>query len=151
MKFQHLAIIGILTVVTIGCTREVTSNTTETKEQATTTTASPAAASGTFKAGEHPTQGAVSVVTEQGKRYLEFNQNFKTDQGPDLFVILYRTDTPPKSGIKQKDYVSIARLQKNNGSQRYALPDKVKLADFGSVAIWCRKFNATFGYASLKV
>lgn len=146
MKLQHLVILGITTVLTIACTKEVSLNTATPSK---TTVAAPVAGSGSFKAAEHPTQGKVSVVTEQGKRYLKFDENFKTDNGPDVFVILYRSDAPPQSGIKEKDYVSIARLQKIRGSQRYALPENVKLADFRSVAIWCRKFNATFGYAPL--
>jgi hypothetical protein len=36
---------------------------------------------GTFKAGEHPTQGMVSLVTEKEKRYLEFDRGFKTSKG----------------------------------------------------------------------
>lgn len=151
MKFQYLTILGIATVLTIGCTKEVKSGPTVNKSPIATIVSSPVAVakSGNFKAGEHPTQGTVSVVTEEGKRYLEFDQRFKTNQGPDVFVILYRSDTPPIYGIKKNDYVSIARLQKISGSQRYALPDNVKLADFRSVAVWCRKFNATFGYAPL--
>ncbi|NJL10535.1 MAG: DM13 domain-containing protein [Calothrix sp. SM1_7_51] len=91
----------------------------------------------------------VKLVTENGKRYLEFDKNFKTDKGPDLFVILHKNATLPNSGIKEKDYVSIARLQATNGNQRYAIPNNVNLADFRSVAIWCRQFNATFGFATL--
>lgn len=66
-----------------------------------------------------------------------------------MYVILYRFEKPPISGIKEKDYVSIAQLQKITGNQRYALPNNVNLQEFKSVAIWCRKFNATFGYAIL--
>ncbi|MDP5339563.1 MAG: DM13 domain-containing protein [Nodularia sp. (in: cyanobacteria)] len=149
MKFQHLVILGIVTIISVGCTTEVTSNKTDTQTPTATTVASPVAEARNFQAAEHPTQGKVSVITEAGKPYLEFDQNFKTDNGPDLFVILHRSATPPVSGIQEKDYVSIAALQKINGTQRYALPDNVNLADFKSVAIWCRQFNATFGYASL--
>ncbi|YAF94427.1 MAG: DM13 domain-containing protein [Nodularia sp. CChRGM 3473] len=149
MKFQQLVILAIIAIITIGCTTEVTSNQPNTPTPVATTVASPVAKSGNFQAAEHPTQGKVNVITEQGKRYLEFDQNFKTDQGPDLFVILHRSDAPPVSGIKEKDYVNIAPLQKVTGTQRYALPDNVNLADFKSVAIWCRQFNATFGYAVL--
>ncbi|MBW4645386.1 MAG: DM13 domain-containing protein [Goleter apudmare HA4340-LM2] len=150
MKFRTLVIVGIIATVSFSCAKETTSNQTDTQTQSVTNTASPVVAEpGAFKPGEHPTQGKVSVVTEQGKSYLEFDGNFKTDNGPDLFVILHRSDAPPISGIKEKDYVSIARLQKTSGNQRYALPDNVKLGDFKSVAIWCRQFNATFGYATL--
>lgn len=52
----------------------------------------------------------VSVVTENGKKYIELDEAFKTDNGPDLFVILHRSKKPPISGIKEEDYVSIGRL-----------------------------------------
>ncbi|MEA5513006.1 DM13 domain-containing protein [Nodularia sp. UHCC 0506] len=149
MKFKHLVILSIATMITAGCATEVTSNETDTQTPIATTLASPVAESGNFQAAEHPTQGKVSVVKEAGKSYLEFDQNFQTDNGPDLFVILHRSATPPVSGIQEKDYVSIAALQNISGTQRYAVPDNVNLADFKSVAIWCRQFNATFGYASL--
>jgi hypothetical protein len=105
--------------------------------------------SGRFVKAEHPTQGTVMLVKEGGKSYLSFDKTFKTDAGPDLHVILYRTGQPPITGIKEKDYVRVAKLQKVSGAQRYALPQSVKPENFSSVAIWCRKFNATFGYASL--
>ncbi len=87
------------------------------------------------------------LVTENGKRYLELDRAFKTDNRPDLFIILYCSEKPPTNGIKEKDYTSIGRLQKISGTQRYAIPASVNPADFGSVAIWCRLFNATFGFA----
>lgn len=105
--------------------------------------------SGKFVKAEHPTQGTVMLVNEGGKSYLAFDKTFKTDAGPDLYVILYRTAKPPISGIKEKDYMQVAKLQKISGAQRYAIPQAVKPANYSSVAIWCRKFNATFGYASL--
>lgn len=147
MKWQHLFILAIVTSVTLGCTREVSSN--QVDNQTPTTTTNQTAQPGNFQAAEHPTQGKVSIITQQGKQYLEFDQNFKTDNGPDLFVILHTSNAPPVSGIKEKDYVSIAPLQKISGNQRYALPASVKLENYKSVAIWCRKFNATFGYAPL--
>jgi hypothetical protein len=150
MKFKHLAILSLIAVIAIGCANETTSNQTDTQTTPQATVASSDAGVGAFKSKEQPTQGKVKVVTEKGKRYLEFDQNFKTNQGPDLYVILYSSDNPPISGIKEKDYLSIARLQKTSGTQRYALPEKVKLGEFKSVAIWCRKFNATFGYAPLE-
>jgi Electron transfer DM13 len=104
---------------------------------------------GSFKAAEHPTKGMVKLVSENNKRFLMFDEAFKTDDGPDLYVILYRGQEVPKSGVKEGDYVSIAKLQKTSGTQRYALPDNIKLDDYNSVAIWCKQFNATFGYAPL--
>ncbi|MBW4621065.1 MAG: DM13 domain-containing protein [Cyanosarcina radialis HA8281-LM2] len=106
-------------------------------------------ATGNFVKGEHPTTGTVRIINENGKSYLEFNDSFKTNEGPDLFVILYRSSTVPVSGIQEADYVNIAKLKKVSGSQRYAIPSNVDISQFASVAIWCRQFNATFGYATL--
>lgn len=149
MKFQLLAIVGMVTFFSLGCTKEVNSTPINNQPQSVTNVANSVAASESFKTLEHRTQGKVSFITENGISYLEFDKSFKTDHGPDLFVILYRGNVPPKYGIKEKDYVRIAPLQKISGSQRYALPNNVKLANFGSVAVWCRRFNVSFGYAEL--
>jgi hypothetical protein len=112
--------------------------------------------SGNFKSGEHPTQGKVRIVTQNGKTFLELDQAFKTSSmGPDLVVALHRsnnvlsTTKPPAYPLKAGDYVVLAPLQKFSGAQRYAVPANVKLANFQSAVIWCRKFNATFGAATL--
>ncbi|AUT03078.1 electron transfer flavoprotein [Nostoc sp. CENA543] len=150
MQWKYLIVLAIITNLVVGCTGESRSNQVDNPTpNNTTTSASAPVGVGNFQAAEHPTKGKVAVVTEAGKQYLEFDENFKTDNGPDLFVILYRTDAPPVSGIKEKDYTQIAPLQKTSGKQRYAVPQNIKLANYKSVAIWCRKFNATFGYAAL--
>lgn len=105
---------------------------------------------GTFVAAEHPTYGMARIASENGNRYLEFDQGFKSDAGPDLHVILHRAASLPKGGLKEQDYVILSRLQKVSGKQRYTIPQNINLANYRSVAIWCRKFNATFGYAPLQ-
>ncbi|MBE9007824.1 DM13 domain-containing protein [Fortiea sp. LEGE XX443] len=104
--------------------------------------------SGGFVKGEHVTKGSARIITENGKNFLELDQNFKTDNGPDLFVILHRQAKPQIYGLTEKDYASLGRLQKTSGTQRYAIPENVKIADFASAVIWCRPFNAVFGYAA---
>lgn len=104
--------------------------------------------SGNFVAVEHPTQGQVSIVEEDGKRYIEFSEDFATDPGPALRVILH-TGEMVELQIEEGDYTSLGVLQAVNGSQRYAIPEDVDLEQYNSVAIWCEQFNATFGYAPL--
>jgi hypothetical protein len=112
--------------------------------------------SGTLAAGEHDTQGRVRILTQAGQAFLKLDPSFKTsNQGPDLVVILHRSPNilsstkPPSYPLKAGDYVILAPLQKFTGSQQYAIPDSVNLANYQSAAIWCRKFNATFGAARL--
>lgn len=113
--------------------------------------------SGTFVNGEHDTQGTVKIIQAQGKRYIELGQDFRTSEmGPDLVVILHRsnnvigTTKPPAYALNAKDYVIIAPLKNFTGLQRYEIGNNLNLAEYQSVGIWCRRFNATFGTATLK-
>ena len=111
--------------------------------------------SGNFQPAEHPTTGAVRLVRENDQHYIEFDSDFQTDSGPDLYVILHRSANvvgmaePPAYSLKEENYLAIAPLQNVSGAQRYLIPEAVDLSEYQSVAVWCRQFNATFGAASL--
>lgn len=157
MQLKHLTLGAIVSVatLTIACTRNeaapqrteattpssVISNPTQVEVSA----APPVAQSGRFVAAEHPTVGTARIVTENSKRYLVFDQAFMSDEGPDLFVLLHRDQMPQT--YDAQNYISLGSLQNVKGEQRYAIPDDVDLANFQSAVIWCRQFNATFGYA----
>jgi len=97
---------------------------------------------------DHPTGGTARIVSENGKRHLEFDSEFTTAQGPDVQVILHRSGSIPVN-LDEGDYVTLAALQQFGGTQRYAIPDNIDIGQFKSVGIWCREFNVTFGYAAL--
>lgn len=97
---------------------------------------------------DHPTVGTARIISENGKRYLEFDSEFTTAQGPDVQVILHRGGSIPVN-LNEGDYVTLAALQQFGGTQRYAIPDDIDTSQFKSVGIWCREFNVTFGYAAL--
>ena len=146
MNYKNLVAVGIASLLTVGSLAAVNQSASQAQMMGPQT----AIASGNFMAGEKPTEGKVSIISENGKRYVVLDRAFKTsDQGPDLEVILYRSTTPPQTGLKSENYVSLGKLRQFSGAQRYQIPDNVKLADYKSVAIWCHKFNATFGYATL--
>lgn len=98
--------------------------------------------------GRKRTNGQIKVINENGKQYIEFDQSFSTSNGPDLKVVLHRNSVVSAS-IDESDYIEIAPLESSRGQQRYLIPENVDLADYGTVAIWCRQFNVTFGYARL--
>ena len=108
----------------------------------------PETAGNQFVSVEHPTEGQANIVTVDGKQYLEFSDDFKSDRGPALRVILHQ-DPSVALNIEPNSYVSLGELQAFNGTQRYLVPDNVDLSNYQSVAIWCEEFNATFGYAPL--
>ncbi|MBD2461530.1 DM13 domain-containing protein [Oscillatoria sp. FACHB-1407] len=166
--------LALITALTIGCT---SSNTTTSQpadspvaqSSPTEVTASPtpetvaqadagaALKSGSFVSGEHPTEGTVRILDQNGSLVLELDESFKTSEmGPDLVVALHRSPdvigstTPPAYAINEGDYVVIAPLQQFDGAQTYVIPDSINLNDYQSALIWCRKFNATFGAATLQ-
>ncbi|MEA5570346.1 DM13 domain-containing protein [Calothrix sp. UHCC 0171] len=153
MKFKLIPLMAIGLSLIVSCSREVSSNSPQTDTSSTTSVRTKSQAStakiGSFVPARYSTEGNARIVRENGRSFVEFDQGFKTDNGPDLFVILYRNSSVPNSGVREKDYVRLAALQKTRGSQRYAIPEDIALADFKSVAIWCRQFNSTFGYATL--
>ncbi len=106
-----------------------------------------APAGSTFVAVSSDTVGGVSIVEENGKRYLEFDDTFSTDDGPDLFVLLHKEATP--QSYSSEKFVNLGDLQSISGSQRYEIPEDVSINDFKSAVIWCRQFNVTFGVAEI--
>lgn len=95
----------------------------------------------------HPTDGSAQIVEVDGQYYLELDEAFRSDDGPDLFVVLHTQAVPESYG--PDDFVNLGRLQSIEGAQRYAIPAGVDIAALKSAVIWCQQFNVTFGYATL--
>lgn len=174
MRVRRWVLLGLASLVLVGCIGKIeknqaTENPTpispatptqvtqpESIAQTMNSTKPAIVRSGSFTSGEHPTQGTARIITQNGKFFLELDQGFKTSNlGPDLVVILHRssnvlgTTKPPAYPLKSGDYVLLAPLRQFSGTQRYAIPASINLANYKSAAIWCRKFNATFGAANL--
>lgn len=108
--------------------------------------------SGEFTAAESPTTGTANIVESNGQTYLEIDSAFRTgDTAPDLQVLLDTVEQPP-AAYEDADYtryLNLGGLQSITGEQRYPIPDFVDTSQFNSVVVWCREFNATYGYAPL--
>ena len=124
-------------------------------EVATLTASKPAATPGakaasqwgSFVGGDgHDVSGAAKIVEENGQRYLELDSAFRTDSGPDLFVLLHEQATP--TSYSPDSYVNLGRVQALDGAQRYAIPADVDLDAIKSAVIWCQQFDVTFGFAT---
>ena len=109
---------------------------------------------GTLITHEHATEGRVAVLRlADGSRVLRL-ENLATSDGPDLEVWLSDAAVlPGRKGWHVFDdgrYHNLGNLKGNHGNQNYRIPDSVKLDAFRSVAIWCDRFNVSFGAAELK-
>ena len=108
---------------------------------------------GVFHGKVHSTSGRASVYEgKDGKLTLRIT-NFKTSNGPDVHVLLIAAsdaqddDNFLKSNLER---VELGSLKGNEGDQNYEIPAGTDLTKYRTVAIYCERFNATFGAAPLE-
>jgi hypothetical protein len=99
----------------------------------------------------HKGQGTATFYKlPDGKRVLRFEE-FKVQNGPDLYVYLSGHPAPRDDGQVRQDGFEVARLKGNIGDQNYELPDDLDLSKIKSVVIYCRRFSEVFSTAELKL
>ncbi|NNE97011.1 MAG: DM13 domain-containing protein [Acidimicrobiales bacterium] len=100
-------------------------------------------ASGSFEdSAIHAGSGDAVVLTDGNQTFLRFEENFSTDNGPDLNVYLRANDG-------SDDYIDLGDLKGNIGSQNYEIPAGTDLSRFTVVDIWCVRFGVSFTEAEL--
>jgi Electron transfer DM13 len=104
-------------------------------------------ASGPFSSYEHSTTGRARVIRlGDGSRYLRFD-HFETSNGPDVRVYLSAAPAGGPGDAFDDDYVELGELKGNIGDQNYAIPGDLRLSDFQSAVVWCKRFSVPFGAA----
>jgi hypothetical protein len=110
-----------------------------------TTTTEPAApvvrtvSTGSFVGVDHPGSGTATVLTDGTQTFVRFEDDFSTDNGPDLFAVVYVGG----------ERIELERLKGNVGAQNYELPEGIDPAALERVAVWCKRFDSTFTEAPL--
>ncbi|MCP3758317.1 DM13 domain-containing protein [Streptomyces sp. TBY4] len=126
---------------------------TETATAPTAPAAPRTLAQGALISHEHTTTGTAKLIRLPDGSHTLRLENLDTSNGPDLRVWL--TDAPVKEGtagwrvFDDGKYVSLGKLKGNKGDQNYEVPAGVNLSDYGSVTIWCDRFDVSFGAATL--
>ncbi|WP_327418017.1 DM13 domain-containing protein [Streptomyces sp. NBC_01233] len=111
-------------------------------------------AQGTLISHEHATTGTVELLRLADGSHVLRVEDLDTSNGPDLRVWL--TDAPVVEGIAGRrvfddgKHVSLGALKGNEGDQNHAVPAEANPADYTSLAIWCDRFDVSFGAAALK-
>ncbi|WP_164928706.1 DM13 domain-containing protein [Gloeobacter violaceus] len=95
------------------------------------------------------TTGTGRIVVENGKSYVQLSEDFTIGEAPAIRMTLYKDAAPPKKTYDPKKYVDLGALVSRKGDQRYAIPTNLNVKDYGSIAIWCKKFDVTLAYAKI--
>ena len=108
---------------------------------------------GRLEGKAHQTSGRATIYrTPDGKQYLRLT-DFSTSNGPDVHVVLARSD---EANLTQEivkgelDSVELGSLKGNEGDQNYDLPASVDLQKYNAAVIYCERFHAVFGLAQLE-
>jgi hypothetical protein len=96
-------------------------------------------ARGGFEPGDHPGTGTAVILSDGQQAFVRFEDDFSTDNGPDLYAIAYVGGERIELGV----------LKGNKGAQNYEVPSSVDPAAIESVAVWCKRFDSTFTTALL--
>jgi hypothetical protein len=125
---------------------EITSTVTTTDGTTTSTIEEPVLiASGQFVGvndGIHNAEGQAKVLKlADGKQLLRL-EDFKSTNGPDLYVYLATDGTA-------QDYVSLGELKANIGNQNYEIPEGTDLTKYNTALVWCKQFSVLFGSAEI--
>ena len=97
------------------------------------------AATGMFDGVDHPGEGTVTILTDGSQTFVRFEDDFSTDNGPDLYVAV----------VVGGERVELEQLKGNVGSQNYELPADIDPASIETVQVWCKRFDVVFTEASL--
>jgi len=94
----------------------------------------------------HRGDGKVSVY----EKVVFLEPDFAVGPGPDFRVLLVPKPAIRATGdVSTTMYIDLGPLRAFKGSQRYAVPDGVDLANYPSVVIWCRAFSVLISPADL--
>ena len=142
-KLVSSAFVAIVAVFTIATVSPYFSNVTVDEAIPTASAALPQGEFVGVGDGIHDTQGKVKIIQiKDGTEYLRL-ENFKSTNGPDLYVYLATDKTA-------SEYIDLGRLKGNIGNQNYGIPQGTDLSKYDKVLIWCKSFSVLFGSAELQ-
>jgi hypothetical protein len=101
----------------------------------------------------HETTGRATVYRQPDGALTLRLTDFRTSNGPDVHVVLASTDDPALQRAapgKALASVEVGGLKGNEGDQEYKLPANTNFTRYGTVAIYCERFRAVFGTATLQ-
>lgn len=99
----------------------------------------------------HWGKGRVTAYRESDDRsVVHLHDDFEVGPGPRFHVYLVdRAHVESGDDFLAGNKVDLGRLRAFTGSQIYAVPAGVDVAEFGSVVVWCKEFDVLISPASL--
>lgn len=149
--FCLLVVLGLGLVSVTSCD-SVGQSQTQTDEMGSTASPDTVLATGTFEGKEEiSTSGTYEIGRSDEDLVLTLSENFQTQSGPDLYVVLSpkAVDDATGDNVMEGAAQRIDSLHALSGEQHYDLADDLNLESFNSVAIQCVQYSHLYGAADL--
>ncbi len=105
---------------------------------------------GEFRPVAHAATGIATIDAGAGGARALRLEDFRVDDGPDLYVYLVAIDDAPNSrSVSRAEFVSLGKLRKSSGDQDYEVPAATDLEKYRTVVIWCKRYSVNFAAAPL--
>ena len=105
---------------------------------------------GSWTAGGYEIEGGWRILAEDGRRFVELDEEFRTRRAPDLKLFLSpRPLAEVGDDNATEGSLLIAPLESHRGAQRYEIDEDVVLSDYLSILIHCQRFSKYWGGAGL--
>ncbi len=96
-------------------------------------------ARGGFSPENHSGRGTTHIYTDGNQAVVRFEDDFATENGPDLYAVVYVGG----------ERIELGQLKGNQGSQNYEIPADVDPEAIEAVSVWCKRFDSTFTTATV--
>ena len=101
---------------------------------------------GKFKKKSYKISGAWALLEIEGHQVISFHDNFKTEKGSDLKLVLSKKSLKRLNKNPEfKAPVSLGLIKSTSGDQYYIVPKSVNLEDYKSVLIHSEASNVLWG------
>ena len=103
-----------------------------------------------FFNSKYSIKGTWSLSQRNGKTYIDFSDDFKTKNGPDLKVFLSPTSEDDVSGKNAVNgSLLLGKLSDNKGQQEYLIPSGTDLSKYKTVLVHCEAYSVLWGGGKL--
>ena len=95
----------------------------------------------------HWADGTVELVERDGKWFIQLGADFRSGPAPDLYVYAGDRKIFDESSFWAAETVEVSKLQSGSGAQFYEIEKPVGHLE---IVIWCKRFGAFIGAATLE-
>ena len=98
----------------------------------------------------HWADGHVQLVEQDGSYYIQLDHDFRSGPAPDLYIYSADGKVVDEGSFYAVNRWELGKLKSGSGAQYYEIPAHQVENDHLEIVIWCKRFGAYIGAATLE-